>query len=51
MIFYLKRLIFIIIITSISKISLSHEFWIDPQNYHMSYNEKVIAITFSLYDM
>ena len=45
--FYIKRLIFIIILTSISKISLSHEFWIDPKNYHLSNNEKAIANIFS----
>ena len=44
--FYIKKLIFIIILTSISKISLSHEFWIDPENYHLSNNEKVIANIF-----
>ena len=33
--FTLKRLIFIIILTSITKISLCHEFWIDPKNYHL----------------
>ncbi len=44
--FYIKRLIFIIIISSISKNSLSHEFWIDPENYHLSNDEKVIANIF-----
>lgn len=43
---YIKKLIFIIILTSISKFSLSHEFWIDPQNYHLSNNEKAIANIF-----
>ena len=44
--FTLKRLIFIIILTSITKISLSHEFWIDPKNYHLSNNEKAVANIF-----
>ena len=44
--FYIKMLIFIIILTSISKISLSHEFWIDPKNYHLSNNEKAVANIF-----
>ena len=44
--FTLKRLIFIIILTSITKISLSHEFWIDPKNYHLSDNEKTVANIF-----
>ena len=44
--FTLKRLIFIIILTSITKISLSHEFWIDPKNYHLSKNEKAVANIF-----
>ena len=44
--FTLKRLIFIIILTSITKISLSHEFWIDPKNYHLSNNEKAMANIF-----
>ena len=44
--FYIKRLIFIIILSSISKISLSHEFWIDPINYHLSDNEKAMANIF-----
>ncbi len=44
--FILKSLIFIIILTSITKISLSHEFWIDPENYHLTNNEKVTANIF-----
>ena len=44
--FYLKRLIFIIILSSISKTTLSHEFWIDPKYYHLSNNEKAIANIF-----
>ncbi len=44
--FFIKKLIFIIILTSITKISLSHEFWIDPKNYHLSNNEKAIANLF-----
>ncbi len=44
--FYIKKLIFIIILTSISKISISHEFWIDPTNYHLSNDEKAIANIF-----
>ena len=44
--FNIKKLIFIIILTSISKITLSHEFWIDPTNYHLSNNEKAIANIF-----
>ena len=44
--FYIKKLIFIIILSSISKISLSHEFWIDPINYHLSDNEKAMANIF-----
>ena len=44
--FYIKRLIFIIILSSISNISLSHEFWIDPKNYHLLNDEKGIANIF-----
>ena len=44
--FTLKRLIFIIILTSITKITLSHEFWIDPKNYHLSNNENAVANIF-----
>ncbi len=44
--FTLKRLIFIIILTSITKISLCHEFWIDPKKYHLSNNEKAVANIF-----
>ena len=44
--FYIKRLIFIITLSSISNISLSHEFWIDPKNYHLSKNENAIANIF-----
>ena len=44
--YFIKKLIFIIIITSISKISSSHEFWIDPKNYHLKNNEKAIANIF-----
>ena len=44
--FTLKRLIFIIILTSITKISLCHEFWIDPKNYHLSNNEIAVANIF-----
>ena len=42
--FTLKRLIFIIILTSITKISIGHEFWIDPKNYHLSNNEKACLL-------
>ena len=31
--FLIDKLIFIIILSSISKISLCHEFWIDPVKY------------------
>ena len=44
--FYIKSLLFIIILSSISNISLSHEFWIDPKNYHLSNDEKAIANIF-----
>ena len=44
--FYIKRLIFIIILCAISNISLSHEFWIDPKNYHLSKDEKAVANIF-----
>ena len=44
--FYLKGLILIIILSAISKISFSHEFWIHPKNYHLSNNEKAIANIF-----
>ena len=43
---YIKRLIFIIILSSTSNISLSHEFWIDPKNYHLSDNERAVANIF-----
>ncbi|MDC3089534.1 DUF4198 domain-containing protein [bacterium] len=46
MTFYIKRLIFIIILSSITNTSLSHEFWIDPNNYHLSNDEKAIANIF-----
>ena len=39
--FFIKRLVFIIVLTSISKITLSHEFWIDPNKYHLTNNEMV----------
>ena len=44
--FYLKGLILIIILSAITKISFSHEFWIHPKNYHLSNNEKAIANIF-----
>ncbi len=46
MLVFLKKLIFIIILTSISKIAFCHEFWIDLENYHLSNNEKAIANIF-----
>jgi len=39
--FFINKLIFIIILSSISKISLSHEFWIDPVKYYLK-NEEII---------
>ena len=39
----INKLIFIIILSSIPKISLSHEFWIDPLNYYVKNNEIIIA--------
>ena len=42
----LKDLLLIIIITSIFKNVYSHEFWIDPKNYHLSNDEKAIANIF-----
>ena len=44
--FLLNNLIFIIIISSISKISLSHEFWIDPVSYHLTNKEIIPAGVF-----
>ena len=44
--FLLNNLIFIIIISSISKISLSHEFWIDPVSYHLTNKEIITAGVF-----
>ena len=44
--FFINKLIFIIILSSISKISLSHEFWIDPVNYHLKNNEIIKAGVF-----
>ena len=40
------KLIFIIIISSISKISLSHEFWIDPLNYNLKNKDIITAGVF-----
>ena len=42
----LNKLIFIIIISSISKISYGHEFWIDPVNYHLTNKEIITAGVF-----
>ena len=44
--FFINKLIFIIILSSISKISLSHEFWIDPVKYHLKNNEIIKAGVF-----
>ena len=44
--FFINKLIFIIILSSISKISLSHEFWIDPVKYHLKNNEIINAGVF-----
>ena len=44
--FFIDKLIFIIILSSISKISLSHEFWIDPIKYHLKNNEIIKASVF-----
>ncbi len=44
--FSLNKLILFIILTSIPNFSLCHEFWIDPQNYHLSNNEKTVANIF-----
>ena len=41
--FFFNKLIFIIIISSISKISISHEFWIDPVKYYLIKNEIIKA--------
>ena len=46
MLFFKKQLLFIIILTSISNICLSHEFWIDPIKYHITNNEIVEANIF-----
>ena len=37
--FSIKRLIFIFILTSITKNALSHEYWIGPNKYHFTNNE------------
>ncbi len=44
--FFVNKLIFIIIFSSISKISLSHEYWIDPIKYHLKSNEIIKAGVF-----
>ena len=44
--FFINKLIFVIILSSISKISLSHEFWIDPVKYHLKNNEIINAAVF-----
>ena len=44
--FFINKLIFIIILSSISKISISHEFWIDPIKYHLKNNEIIKAGVF-----
>ena len=44
--FLYSKLIFIIIISSISKISLSHEFWIDPENYNLKNKDIITAGVF-----
>ena len=44
--FFINKLIFIIFLSSISKISLSHEFWIDPVKYHLKNNEIIKASVF-----
>ena len=44
--FFINKLIFIIILSSISKISLSHEFWIDPVKYHLKNTEIINASVF-----
>ena len=41
--FLLTRLIFVIVLTSTSKIGLSHEYWIDPVNYYLKNDEKLVA--------
>ena len=41
--FFINKLIFIIILSSISKISLCHEFWIDPVKYNLTNNETIKA--------
>ena len=46
MLFFKQNLIFIIILTSITNISLSHEFWIDPIKYHVKNDEIVEANLF-----
>jgi len=41
--FFIKKLIFILILSSISKISLCHEFWIDPEKYDLNSNDIIKA--------
>ena len=41
--FFINKLLFIIILSSISKISLSHEFWIDPVKYHLKNDNEINA--------
>ncbi len=44
--FILNKLIFIIILSSMSKICISHEYWIDPINYYYKNNELITAGVF-----
>ena len=44
--FFINKLLFVIILSSISKISLSHEFWIDPVKYYLKNNEIINAGVF-----
>ena len=44
--YLLNKLIFIIIYSSISNISYGHEFWIDPENYHLKIKEPISAGVF-----
>ena len=44
--YLLNKLIFIIILSSISNISFSHEFWIDPVNYNLKSEDIISAGVF-----
>ncbi len=44
--FLLNKLIFVIVLSAISKISFCHEFWIDPVIYHLKSNQIITAGVF-----